>query len=122
MVERHESLRTYIDTNELIQVVSDKMVINLKEMDLSKQPTQMANAYIESYRDTYSHTLYLILIIPPWDITIFYLRDERLTVFIRFDALILDGRSIASLMVELFSIEQSEAKQLLHSQSKTPST
>jgi non-ribosomal peptide synthetase component F len=119
MVQRHESLRTYIDTNKLTQVVTDKAVVNLKEIDLSEQPAQIATTYIKNHRDTYSHALFN-LDFSPWDITIFYLKDELLTVFTRFDALILDGRSIASLMVELFKIDQIEPGQPIPPQSKAP--
>ncbi|QUX95345.1 peptide synthetase [Marinomonas sp. CT5] len=119
MVQRHESLRTYIDTNKLTQVVTDKAVVNLKEIDLSEQPAQIAATYIENYRDTYSHALFN-LDFSPWDITIFYLKDELLTVFTRFDALILDGRSIASLMVELFNMEQSKPEPLPSLQPEVP--
>ncbi|RBP85786.1 peptide synthetase [Marinomonas rhizomae] len=101
MVQRHKSLRTYIDTNKLMQVVTDNVTINLKEIDLSQQSSQAATTYIENYRNIYSHSLF-DLNFSPWNVTIFYLTDQLLTVFTRFDALILDGRSIAALMVELF--------------------
>ncbi|MBJ7539343.1 condensation domain-containing protein [Marinomonas transparens] len=104
MVKRHESLRTYIDSNKLLQFVSDDIAINLKDIDLKNLTTQAASAYIESYRDTYTHALF-DLDFSPWNITIFHLENDRLCVFARFDALILDGRSIASLMIELFDME-----------------
>ncbi len=35
MVRQHDSLRTYIDKNRLIQYISDQVSVNLKEIDLT---------------------------------------------------------------------------------------
>lgn len=101
MVRRHESLRTYIDKNRLMQYVSDQIIVNLKEIDLSTLPHELASAQIQSYKDSYTHALF-DLTQSPWNITLFLLENNLLTIFVRFDALILDGRSIAALMLELF--------------------
>lgn len=101
MVRRHESLRTYIDKNRLMQYVSDQIIVNLEEIDLSALPYELMSNQIQSYKDTYTHALF-DLNQSPWNITVFLLKNNLFTVFVRFDALILDGRSIAALMLELF--------------------
>ncbi|ODP99488.1 peptide synthetase [Salinivibrio sp. SS3] len=101
LVERHDSLRTYIDTQRLTQSVSKRALINLTEIDLRDMSTQAAYIYINRYRESYTHALFN-LDRPPWNITVFQIHDENLVVFSRFDALILDGRAIATLMNELF--------------------
>lgn len=101
IVKRYDSLRTHIDATKLRQFVSDGIVINLTEIDLAKVSPQAASVDIQSYRDTYTHQIF-DLNKSPWDITVFQLRQGFLHVFLRFDALILDGRSIAAIIIELF--------------------
>ncbi len=105
MVRRHESLRTYIDKNKLTQYVSDQITVNLKEIDLRALSPELAFDQIQSYKDRYTHALF-DLNQSPWNITLFLLKNNLLTIFVRFDALILDGRSIAALMLELFDDQQ----------------
>ena len=60
-----------------------------------------AQERVAAAREDYAHALF-DLEHAPWELTLFLLPDESLTVFVRFDALIVDGRSIAALMLELF--------------------
>lgn len=101
MVQRHESLRTRIDTQKLVQYVSDELQINLQEVDLTAMSPEEALGYVEERREAYAHALFE-LDRSPWNVTVFRLPEGYLSVFVRLDALILDGRSIATLMVELF--------------------
>lgn len=101
MVQRYKSLRTFINVERLVQTINDQALLNLQEVDLTKLSLQDALKQVQDYRDTYSHSL-LDLSRSPWDITIYRLTNDLLTVFVRFDALILDGQSISALMVELF--------------------
>nr|WP_227591532.1 condensation domain-containing protein [Acinetobacter sp. Marseille-Q1620] len=110
MVRRHESLRTYIDKNKLIQFVSNQEVIQLTEIDLTALTPELAAQHIQAHKYHYTHALF-DLDQPPWDITVFLLKDHLLTIFVRFDALILDGRSIATLMLELFDGQQHEIEE-----------
>ena len=98
---KHED---YINADRLTQTLSEKAVTNLIEMDLTEMSTQAANTYMDRYRSYYTHALF-DLDVPPWNITVFQLPDNQLTVFARFDALIVDGRAIATLMNELFSLD-----------------
>ena len=107
LVERHTSLRTYINADKLSQTVSEKIVVNLIETDLTQMSIDAANAYMDRYRETYTHALF-DLGLPPWNITVFQLHDNQLAVFARFDALIVDGRAIATLMNELFTLDEVE--------------
>ena len=50
MVRRHDSLRTYIDKNRLIQYVSDQVSVNLKEIDLTTWEPEHASHHIQSYK------------------------------------------------------------------------
>jgi len=101
MVQRHESLRTRIDAQKLVQFVSDEAQINLEEVDLTALSPEAALSYVDERREAYAHALFE-LDRSPWNVTIFRLAEGQLSVFVRLDALILDGRSIATLMVELF--------------------
>ncbi|APC19014.1 peptide synthetase [Pseudomonas frederiksbergensis] len=101
MVQRHESLRTRIDAQKLVQLVSDEVQINLQEVDLTALSPEDALGYVEERREDYAHALFE-LDRSPWNVTVFRLPEGHLCVFVRLDALILDGRSIATLMVELF--------------------
>ena len=101
MVRRHDALRTRIDVHTLVAWVSDEARVNLQEVDLATMSSQAALAHIQTCRETYAHGLFE-LDRSPWDVTVFHLGEGRLTVFVRMDALILDGRSIAALLVELF--------------------
>lgn len=102
IVKRHEGLRTHINVTTLTQYVSNDSCINLQEIDLHHLSAKEATIYLQSYRETYTHQMF-DLQGTPWNITAFHLTDGFLRLFIRFDALILDGRAIASLMLELFA-------------------
>ncbi|MBE0406279.1 peptide synthetase [Psychrobacter sp. FME5] len=102
IVKRHESLRTHINVTTLTQYVCNDICINLQEIDLHHLSAKEATTYLQSYRETYTHQMF-DLQGAPWNITVFHLTDGFLRLFIRFDALILDGRAIASLMLELFA-------------------
>lgn len=113
-VTRYDSLRTHVDIPKLHQFVSEDIVLNLTEVDLTEVSSERISTYLDSYRDAYTHQLFDFNK-SPWDITVFQLRDGFLRVFFRFDGLILDGRSIASIIIELFegqTITQSVAETL----------
>ncbi|PJX24106.1 hypothetical protein CAP48_11415 [Advenella sp. S44] len=101
MVRRHKSLRTLIDAEKLVKVVNDLALPNLQEIDLTELSSQDALKQVQEYRDIYSHSIF-DLSRSPWNITIYRLKNDLLIVFVRFDALILDGQSISALLVELF--------------------
>lgn len=105
MVERHESLRTHIDERRLVQVVSDEPKLNLDIVDLSDLAAAEAEQRIGTVRQDFSHA-HFDLAASPWQVTVFRLPEvavgDSVAVFLRFDALILDGRGIASLAAELF--------------------
>ncbi|MBO0131649.1 amino acid adenylation domain-containing protein [Agrobacterium burrii] len=106
MVKRHESLRTRIDERRLLQVVSEELKINLDIVDLSALSPTEAEARMDAVRRDFSHA-HFDLSASPWQVTVFRLpareaTADRVVAFLRFDALILDGRAIASLAAELF--------------------
>lgn len=100
MVERHPCLRTHIDVQRLLQVTTGRATLNLKEIDLSGLPRALALARIDALREDYAHALF-DLSHAPWNVTLFRLPEQEIIFFARFDALIVDGRSIAALLVEL---------------------
>ncbi|ADZ91971.1 condensation domain-containing protein [Marinomonas mediterranea] len=112
LIKKHDSLRTYICPDKLTQTVHKKAVANLIEVDLSEMSAQAASVYMDSYRARYTHALF-DLDLPPWNITAFKVADEQLVVFARFDALILDGRAIATIMNELFASEDIHSEPLV---------
>ncbi|MDF9620770.1 amino acid adenylation domain-containing protein [Pseudomonas entomophila] len=110
MVRRHPSLRTRIDADKRVQYVSDEVRLNLDEVDLGHLPLGEALGAIDARREDYAHTL-SPLDRSPWNVTVFHLAHGELVVFVRLDALILDGRSIATLLVELFEGQLDETPQ-----------
>jgi amino acid adenylation domain-containing protein len=100
MVRRHPGLRTRIDERRRLQWISDEVQLNLDEVDLSHLPLAEALAQIETQREAYAHAM-APLERSPWNVTAFRLAGDELLVFTRFDALILDGRAIAALQLEL---------------------
>jgi len=101
LVQRHASLRTFIDAERLVATVHDEAPLNLREIDLTELPSQDALKQVEKSRTLYSNSM-LDLSRSPWDITVYRLKNDVLVVFVRFDALILDGQSISALLIELF--------------------
>ncbi|MDR6100402.1 amino acid adenylation domain-containing protein [Agrobacterium larrymoorei] len=106
MVGRHESLRTRIDERRLVQTVHDETQVNLAVVDLSGLAPADAEKRLDAAREEFSHA-HFDLSFSPWQVTVFLLPDsganaDTIVVFLRFDALILDGRAIASLAAELF--------------------
>jgi amino acid adenylation domain-containing protein len=101
MVRRHPGLRTRIDPDKRMQSVSEDVQLNLDEVDFRHLSIKDAMADIDARRDDFAHAIF-DLDRAPWNITVFKLAQGQLVVFARMDALILDGRSIATLMLELF--------------------
>ena len=100
MVERHPCLRTHIDVQRLLQITKGRATVNLDDIDLSGLPRAQALAQIDALREDYAHALF-DLSHAPWNVTLFRLPEQEIIFFARFDALIVDGRSIAALLVEL---------------------
>ncbi|MEF3365040.1 amino acid adenylation domain-containing protein [Methylocystis sp. 9N] len=107
LVRRHECLRTRIDPHRLTQSVSEKPVVNLEEVDLRGLSSAEASERIDALREEYAHRLH-DLRLSPWRMLMFRLPEGEgsdaynCAIFACFDALIMDGRSIATIMVELF--------------------
>ncbi len=112
MVGRHPALRTHVDAQRRVSWVSPDPAVNYDEIDLRGLPQVEALAWIDGQREDYAHRLF-DLARSPWNVTAFRLPEpeaddsDRATcaLFARFDALILDGRAIASLLVELLGGE-----------------
>ena len=104
MVVKYPSLRKFVDSKSLKLHVSQCPQVNLNHVDLSQLETDNVEEELGRFRYTYSHAIF-DLEQPLWNITTFTLPDAKTHVFARFDALILDARSIASLLVELFEGE-----------------
>ena len=104
MVVNYTSLRRFVDSQSLKLHVSQCPQVNFNHVDLSQLETDRVEEELGRFRYTYSHAIF-DLEQPLWNITTFTLPDTKTHVFTRFDALILDARSIASLLVELFEGE-----------------
>lgn len=99
LVRRHDCLRTVIDPDRLSQRVSTLLRVNLREHDLRHLAAEQATARLAAIRADYAHALSPAGL-PPWEVNLFHLPDGSLTLFVRIDALIADGRAIASLLQE----------------------
>lgn len=108
MVARHPALRTHVDAQRRVSWVSSEPTVNYDEIDLRRLSQAEAFAWIDGQREDYAHRLF-DLTRSPWNVTVFRLPEPEpdssdqasCILFARFDALILDGRAIASLLVEL---------------------
>ncbi|MEO9777324.1 AMP-binding protein [Roseibium sp.] len=113
LAERHESLRTVIDRKTYSRHVLDKPSVDFAAIDLSGLAPEDADRKIDELKQEFSHRLF-DLTAPPWQVVAFKLPEpaeatgDTCAVFFRFDALILDGFSIASLLVDLFEDKQPE--------------
>lgn len=111
LVRRHEALRTHIDVTALTQYVSDEIAVNLDIMDLRSHSADDAWRHIDAVRESYSHQIH-DLSSSPWHVLLFHLpkspadNEDSEVLFARFDALILDGRSISTLLTELLSSDE----------------
>lgn len=114
---RHAALRTVIDPAARVERILAAPVVAYDEVDLRDLSHAEALARIDALRADYAHGLF-DLSRPPWNVTAFRLPEplpgaeeaDTGVLFARFDALILDGRSIAALMVELFGGEAPHAE------------
>lgn len=108
---RHAALRSVIDPERRVWRVLPEPVLNYDEVDLRHLSHAEALAKVDAQREDYAHGLF-DLSRPPWNVTAFRLPEapggEGVVLFTRFDALILDGRAIAVLLVELFGGEVPE--------------
>jgi len=113
LAERHESLRTVIDRKTYSRHVLDTPSVDFVSVDLSNFSPDEADRKILDLKQEFSHQLF-DLTAPPWRAVAFRLPEpsektgDTCAVFLRFDALILDGFSIAALMVELFEDKRLE--------------
>ncbi|POF29068.1 AMP-binding protein [Roseibium marinum] len=113
LAERHESLRTVIDRKTYSRHILEKPSVDFLSIDLSGLAPEEADRKIDELRQEFSHRLF-DLTAPPWQVVAFKLpepaekTDDTCAVFFRFDALILDGFSIAALLAELFEDKRPE--------------
>lgn len=114
LAERHESLRTVIDRKTYSRHVLETAKVDFVAIDLSGLSPDEAEGKIAELKQDFTHQLF-DLTGPPWRAVAFKLPEpvektgDTCAVFFRFDALILDGFSIAALMVELFEDKRLEA-------------
>ncbi|GGF50185.1 hypothetical protein GCM10007301_06860 [Azorhizobium oxalatiphilum] len=106
LVARHAGLRTRIHLDTLTQSTGAEPHLHLDEIDLSMLSPADAGRRIDAMREDYAHQIH-DLESAPWHVLLFHLPQTEASadahvVFVRFDALILDGRAIAHLMVALF--------------------
>ncbi|MFK3943456.1 amino acid adenylation domain-containing protein [Pseudomonas monteilii] len=121
MVQQHPSLRTHIDAHHRVQFVHPDVVLNLDEVDLSHLPTAEALDTIAARREAYAHAQFA-LDRSPWNVTVFQLAANEQVVFARLDALIVDGRAIAALLVELLHGQATDAAPALSTAQDAPPT
>lgn len=108
LVARYDALRTCIDTQRLTQRILPEMASQLDELDLRAMSRSEALQQADKIRQAYSHQRH-DLAQPPWRIALITLppvSDEEegadSMVFTSFDALILDGQGIATIVARLF--------------------
>jgi len=133
LTRRHACLRTRIDADALTQTVSADPVLNYEQVDLSHLSRTDALSHIDALREEFAHR-HSNLHAGPWQVLAFALPppsasepddDESAVVLLRFDGLCMDGRSIATLVVELFGPERAPTPDhvvTLHAPSHTSDT
>ncbi|MGS4991787.1 AMP-binding protein [Roseibium sp. RP-7] len=114
LAERYDSLRTVVDGQRQSRHVLATPQVDFLRIDLSDQTPESAEQKIAELKQGFTHELF-DLTAPPWRVVAFQLPEtagktgDDCAIFFRFDALILDGFSIAALMVELFEDRQIES-------------
>ncbi|NNS10146.1 amino acid adenylation domain-containing protein [Erwinia sp. JH02] len=103
LVAHHAALRTCIDAERLTQYVLPQYDAPLQVIDLRSLPRAAAMQEIDAIRETHSHNRHS-LSSPPWGIVLIQLSAGEFDtlVFTSFDALILDGEGISSIITRLF--------------------
>ncbi|SHM95008.1 AMP-binding protein [Roseibium suaedae] len=107
LAESHESLRTVIDADTASSHVLENPVLSFSFIDLGGLSAEAAERELERRKQDFTHKLF-DLATPPWQVIAFRLPETKEgscdshALFFRFDALVLDGHSIAALMKELF--------------------
>lgn len=107
LVRRHDALRTRIDENRLTQRIDPDVVLNLEDLDLRGLSPTEAWQRVDALRDDYAHHL-CDLSRSPWHLLLIHFpegAEDSHVLFARFDALILDGQGIASVLTELLAGE-----------------
>ncbi|WP_138466697.1 AMP-binding protein [Poseidonocella sp. HB161398] len=103
LVARHPGLRTVIDAEARVARVAERHPLNLDTRDLSGLSPEAAEArLVEIAAETGNSACPLDR--APWHVLAVALPEgaaDRLAIFLRFDALTLDGASIAALVAEL---------------------
>lgn len=103
LVAAMPALRMRIDTQALTQSQA-RMALPFDETDLRHLSPDQAEAHLDALRDDYAHALF-DPVGPLWNVTAFQMPEgcaDPLVIFARFDALILDGASICTLLARLF--------------------
>jgi amino acid adenylation domain-containing protein len=105
LVRRHDALRTHIDADRLVQRVAPDAVLNLEDLDLRGLSPGEAAQRIDALREHVAHRL-CDLSRPPWHLVLIHLpagAADSHVLFARFDALILDGQGIATVLTHLLA-------------------
>ncbi|MFC0821279.1 condensation domain-containing protein [Moraxella marmotae] len=101
IVQKNAALRTYIHIKDLTWNVKSQPILNMHEIDLSHLTNSQLYDYLDKFRHEYASQS-LDFDRPLWNITVIRHSNNSLSVFTKFDATILDGRSISNLISELF--------------------
>ncbi|KPF46035.1 peptide synthetase [Rhizobium sp. AAP43] len=125
LVRQHACLRTHIDEMRLIETISEDEVVNFELIDLTDRSAEDALHHIGKLREAFAHN-HFDLHRSPWEVVAFRLPEGsgggagEAIIFIRFDALIVDGRAIASLANEIFGVATAEGGKMSR-ETDTPS-
>ncbi|WP_245269554.1 amino acid adenylation domain-containing protein [Allorhizobium undicola] len=110
LVQAHPALRTVIDAERLVARIDAQPKVHFEPIDLTHMPREAALASVEARREAFAHAL-SDLSTSPWQVMAFQLPGGEAVIFLRIDALIADGRSIAALMTDLFGTHELQAQE-----------
>lgn len=109
LVGHYPALRTCIDARRGVQRVHEEIALPLDHFDFRTLDDEAARRQVDALRERYSHQMHDPAL-PPWRIAVIRLnaREDRpgsaydTLIFTSFDALILDGSGISSVIARLF--------------------
>ncbi|MDO5604519.1 MAG: amino acid adenylation domain-containing protein [Paracoccus sp. (in: a-proteobacteria)] len=107
VVAAHPALRTRIDPVRAVQYPGDTAVPIVELVDLGDMNTACAEVHITRQRDAFAHHVD-DLDGPPWAVRLYRMpagASDAAVVFLRFDALVLDGQGISRVIRQLFGAD-----------------
>jgi len=104
LIERHDILRTIISSDATQKVLKEVPYYHIKTLDLANVTETVKKQKVKMFRSEMSHQVLDSEQWPIFDIRCIKLDEKQTNVFLSFDLLIMDGKSIDLLSNEWFAL------------------